>query len=134
MWGLSFRRMMRGNKSGARGERQGARTRLSSNRGQSAMEYTIIIAALCAVIISMQIYTKRAVQGRLKASANSIGPQFSSRWSALTTSTTTQQHLRNVLTEEGASSSTLLDDSAVQRSPYVDRFSDKKLTEEKLFE
>lgn len=122
MWGCRSQRMMHGN------------SRRASQRGQSVLEYLIILAALCAVIVSMQVYTKRAVQGRWKASADAIGPQFSARWSGFTTSTGTQQYLRNVLSEEGESSSTLLDHAVVNRSPYVDRFSDKTLTEEKLFE
>lgn len=48
-----------------------------NRKGQSTLEYTIIIAVVVAAILVMQAYVKRAVQGRQRDSADDIGSQFS---------------------------------------------------------
>lgn len=46
-------------------------------RGQSTLEYVVIIAVVVAGLIGMQIYIKRGVQGKLRDSTDQIGEQFS---------------------------------------------------------
>ena|SRR3989338_3280945 len=46
-------------------------------KGQSTLEYAIVIAVIVAGLIAMQVYIKRGVQGRLKEASNEIGGQFS---------------------------------------------------------
>ncbi len=45
-------------------------------KAQSILEYAILMGIIIAVIIAIQVYVKRAVQGRLKSSADAIGDQF----------------------------------------------------------
>ncbi len=45
-------------------------------RGQSTLEYALVIAAIVGALIMMQIYLKRGVGGRIKSSADDIGEQF----------------------------------------------------------
>lgn len=45
-------------------------------RGQSTLEYALVIAAIVGALIMMQVYLKRGVGGRIKASADDIGEQF----------------------------------------------------------
>ncbi len=46
-------------------------------KGQSTMEYAILIIIIIGALISIQVYIKRGVQGRLKSAADDIGEQFS---------------------------------------------------------
>lgn len=46
-------------------------------KGQSILEYTVLIAVVIASLLIMHIYVKRAYQGRLKQEADSVGEQYS---------------------------------------------------------
>lgn len=48
-------------------------------KGQSTLEYAIIIAVIVGAFIIMQAFIKRAVEGRLKQAGDQIGEQFSIR-------------------------------------------------------
>ena len=119
---------------GRRWERIFKRTTIGNHRAQSLIEFGVLMAMVCAVIVAIEIYAKRAVQGRLKASADEIGEQFSPRWSNFTSRTTSHQRSQETLSEEGESSSTLLDHAFTRRGPYVDDFSNRRLTDEQVSE
>jgi hypothetical protein len=44
--------------------------------GQSVLEYTMIIAVVVLAFFAIQIYMKRGMEGRFRASADDIGKQF----------------------------------------------------------
>jgi len=46
---------------------------------QSTLEYAILIAVVISALLSIQIYLKRGVSGRLRTSADSIGDQYAPR-------------------------------------------------------
>lgn len=48
-----------------------------SSKGQSIFEYVMILAIVVAGLMSMQIYMKRAVEGRLRASMDEVGELYS---------------------------------------------------------
>lgn len=48
-----------------------------NKRGQSTLEYSVIIAVVVAGLVAMQLYMKRGMQGKLKQSSDDIGEQFS---------------------------------------------------------
>lgn len=50
---------------------------LRTKRGQSLLEYALILAAIIVAIIFMQGYVRRGVQGRLRSAADDIGDQYS---------------------------------------------------------
>ena len=50
---------------------------LKKMKGQSTMEYAILIIIIIGALISIQVYIKRGIQGRFKSSADDIGEQFS---------------------------------------------------------
>ena len=52
-------------------------TYLCNKRGQSTLEYAVLIIIVIAALLSIQVYIKRGVQGRLKSSADDIGDQYS---------------------------------------------------------
>jgi cytoskeletal protein RodZ len=46
-------------------------------KGQSTLEYAILIIIIIGALLSIQVYVKRGVQGRFKSAADDIGDQFS---------------------------------------------------------
>jgi uncharacterized protein (UPF0333 family) len=46
-------------------------------KGQSTLEYAILIIIIIGALMSIQVYIKRGVQGRLKQAADDIGDQYS---------------------------------------------------------
>ena len=48
-----------------------------NKKGQGTLEYAVIIAVVVGALLAMQVYVKRAVQGRLRQASNDIGDQFS---------------------------------------------------------
>lgn len=104
-------------------------------RGFSIIEYSILTAVVLAAFSGgMHIYLKRAVQGRLKASTDAIGEQFSAANSDYNYTLTVKSKRQETTTPQGLSRSELLEPEIIHRSSYTDYFSDKKLSEEKLFE
>ena len=51
--------------------------RLNKRKGQSTLEYAVIIGVVVGALIMMQVYVKRAYQGRLKRESDSVGQQYS---------------------------------------------------------
>ena len=50
---------------------------LNQKRGQSTLEYAVLILIIIAALISIQMYMKRGFQGRLKQASDDIGDQYS---------------------------------------------------------
>ena len=48
-----------------------------NRKGQSTLEYAVVIAIIVAGLIAMQAYIKRGVQGRLRQASDDIGEQYS---------------------------------------------------------
>ena len=46
-------------------------------QGQSTLEYAVLIIIIIGALLSIQIYIKRGIQGRLKQATDDIGSQFS---------------------------------------------------------
>lgn len=49
---------------------------LRAKKGQSLIEYSLILGAIIVGILFMQLYVRRAIQGRLRDASDSIGEQF----------------------------------------------------------
>lgn len=49
---------------------------VKKKKGQSALEFTLVLLVVIAAIVAMQIYMKRAVEGKLRSNTDSIGGQF----------------------------------------------------------
>ena len=46
-------------------------------QGQSTLEYAVLVVIIIGALLTIQVYIKRGVQGRLKSSSDDIGDQFS---------------------------------------------------------
>ena len=51
--------------------------RLNQRRGQSTLEYGVIIGVVVAALIAVQAYVKRGLQGKMRQATNEIGEQYS---------------------------------------------------------
>ena len=60
---------------------------LIKRKGQSTLEYAMIIAIVAGGLIAMQIYMKRGVEGKMQESADSIGQQFDASKTIVKTTT-----------------------------------------------
>jgi len=49
------------------------------NKAQSILEYATVIACAVAALLTMQVYIKRALQGKYKQNADSLGAQYAPR-------------------------------------------------------
>lgn len=110
------------------------------NRGQSTLEYAVIIVVILAALLAIQAYIKRGVQGKLRSSADSIGEQYSA---GKTTSTYTTEQTESMVTKEtfgveakGVTKSEITTPAEVKRSATGDNAEkiDTTLKEETLFE
>ncbi len=61
--------------------------RQRKQRAQSVLEYTMVVVCLAGALLTMQIYVKRSIQGRVRDAADEIGEQYSAE---TTTSSLTQ--------------------------------------------
>ena len=50
--------------------------RLLRKKGQSVLEYAVLIVVVVAAVLAVQIYLRRAYQGRVRSSIDSIGQQY----------------------------------------------------------
>ncbi len=50
---------------------------LKKMKGQSTLEYAVLVIIVIGALLSIQVYIKRGVQGRLKSAADDIGDQYS---------------------------------------------------------
>lgn len=60
-----------------------------NKKGQSTLEYALIIAVVVAALVAMQVYIKRGMQGKLRSAADDIGEQFSPGYTNSTKAVTT---------------------------------------------
>lgn len=61
------------------------------------MEYTLVITCVVGALLGMQIYVKRALQGRLRAAGDQIGEQYEpGRMSGILTKTVTRASVTTV--------------------------------------
>ncbi len=49
----------------------------ASKKGQNILEYAILLCIILSSLLIMQVFIKRAYQGRLKSEADNIGQQYS---------------------------------------------------------
>ena len=50
---------------------------LKKIKGQSTLEYAVLIIIVIGALLSIQVYIKRGIQGRLRSAADDIGEQYS---------------------------------------------------------
>ena len=51
--------------------------KIHNKLGQSSLEICVLIVCIVSALIAMQVYIKRAIQGRMRQAADDIGQQYS---------------------------------------------------------
>ncbi len=51
--------------------------KLLGKKAQSTLEYAVLVIIMIGALLSLQVYIKRGIQGRLKQASDDIGDQFS---------------------------------------------------------
>lgn len=110
--------------------------RLFNRKGQSTLEYAILIAVVVGGLLAIQTYVGRALKGRLRGSTDDIGEQYSAgHMSATSTITVKKQTSKEVfgtdVVGKGVTKSTI---SGGKRTRAGSEQTLKRLDEEKLVE
>ena len=82
-------------------------------RGQSTLEYAILIIIIIGALLAIQVYVKRGVQGRLRSAADDIGDQFSPGNTNIRKSTTVLSSTHDTFTQGVTNSRLRSDESTV---------------------
>lgn len=69
----------------------------NNKRGQSTLEYALLIGVIVAALIAMQVYMKRGVQGKIRDATDQIGDQYSPGYTTGTVVTNTQSTTHEAL-------------------------------------
>lgn len=84
------------------------RSRGDKTRGQSTIEYAVLLAIVISAFLAVQIFVKRAAMGRMRSITDQqLGRQWDPFKVSGTTSTTTTTHETQTLTTDGASLTTI---------------------------
>jgi hypothetical protein len=86
---------------------------LRKMKGQSTLEYAVLIIIVIGALLSIQVYIKRGVQGRLKSAADDIGEQYSPGNTNYTAVTKVQSNTSETF-RFGVSQSTLNQDEVTE--------------------
>jgi len=78
-----------------------------SSRGQSTLEYVILIGFVVAALIAMGFYMKRGFEGKLRESTDQVGEQYSSGNTTSSYTTSTNMSQNEVVGAGGASTTTI---------------------------
>ena len=89
-------------------------------RGQSTLEYAIIVMVVVGALLAMQIYMKRGLQGKLKDSSDNIGAQYSAG-NVTSSHTTTTATSSDEKTSSKGSSSTVDSSSTITGNENIGR-------------
>jgi hypothetical protein len=83
--------------------KSGGEKMLSGRKGQSSLEYALVISVVIAALVMLNEYIKKAMQGRLKESTDQIGDQFhphsfTTGWKVESQNEATTEEDRDILT------------------------------------
>ena len=83
-------------------------------KGQSTLEYAIIIAVVIAGLLAMQHYVKRGYEGRLKGASDDMGEQFDPGYYNASYNTTQESQVTQTV-ENGVSRTNYTDDQEMKK-------------------
>ena len=93
---------------------------LRNKRGQSALEYALLIAVVVLALLAIAVYMQRGMRGRLKESTDQVGRQFdpasfATSWRASSSGETSSTESR---TGDGDTTTTISDSEIVTRGEH----------------
>jgi Flp pilus assembly pilin Flp len=92
---------------------------LKIRRGQSVLEYAILIVIIIAALLTLQTYIKRGIQGRLKSATDDIGDQFSTANGSNYYKIVTTNSRTTDTSTAGASSTSLRNNTVTNSYRYI---------------
>jgi hypothetical protein len=99
-----------------------------TKKGQSTLEYAILILIVIVALLAMQVYLKRALQGRMRESSENIGQAYSPGYTTSSFSTTSTSSTTEEVNGGAGTSTTTLNDRTDNRqgneavSPYAEEY------------
>ncbi len=84
-------------------------------KGQSTLEFAILIVIIIGALLAIQVYIKRGIQGRLRSAADDIGDQFSPGNTNYTKTTVTKSSTKDTF-KSGVTNSSLRSDETTDVS------------------
>ena len=79
-----------------------------NHRGQSIVEYAILLGVVIAALLIMQMFIKRGYQGGLKDAADKMGDQFSAGETSILQNRTMSTD-QTIISEAGTDANTMVD-------------------------
>ncbi|MCG8430877.1 MAG: hypothetical protein MJA29_06880 [Candidatus Omnitrophica bacterium] len=83
--------------------------RIFSKKGQSTLEYAILILIVIVALLAMQTYLKRGVQGRMRESSDNIGEAYSPGYTTSAMIYTSESEVTEVVDGAAGTSVTTVD-------------------------
>ena len=71
---------------------------MRNQKGQTILEYTVIIIILLAVMVTMKDYVKRGIQGRWRSATDDLGDQYDPQYVNALTNYSTQVNSQSLVT------------------------------------
>ena len=81
---------------------------LRKMKGQSTLEYAVLIIIVIGALLSIQVYIKRGIQGRMRSATDDIGEQYAPGNTNVMKMTITSAVTQETFSD-GVTSSTLID-------------------------
>ncbi len=89
-----------------------------NKKGQSTLEYGVVIAVVVAGLLLMQNYIKKGVQGKLKESADDIGSQYATNATSRTFSNSSTNSTTNTSAGDNPVTNSTIYQKSFRNSTY----------------
>lgn len=89
---------------------------LRQRKGQSTLEYALLIAAVVAGLLVMQMYVKRGMSGRVKHASDELGEQYDPTAFSANYTTVSHSKRNETLISSGKTTSKLTDEEYTRRN------------------
>lgn len=99
---------------------------LNIKRGQSVLEYAILMVIIIAALLTLQTYIKRGIQGRLKSATDDIGSQYTTADSANFIKRVTSNSYTREGTTGGVTQTNLRQDTVTNSYEYISTNADNE--------
>ena len=76
---------------------------MKNRKGQTILEYTVIVVIILGVMIAMKDYIKRGIQGRWKTAADNLGDQYDPQYVNSKITYATQANSQSIVTVQSGS-------------------------------
>jgi len=93
-----------------------------SRKGQSALEYAVIVSVVIGALLAMQIYMKRGLENRMRQSGDSVGKQFAAGTTTVERITNRSSFITETTLTGTTNTITANDISEMSANEYVHEF------------